>query len=681
MRVCPSWNTGVRTGEYCDMEERLARIIRLHDVLSEIGRIIVSEYDRQRLFDETCRILVEEGQFRSAWIGVPDPTSLNIRVVASHGGDDSFRAGFKISIDDLASSKDPIGASLSGKESFCCNEIAKDPRVLPWRSEALAQGYLSSAAFPLRFGERTIGALVVWSAEAGIFGDEEVAVFQRLAELLSKAMAVLRRDEQRRHAEEELRESEARYRRLAENVLELVSQIDVRHVFQYVSPSHKRLLGYEPEELLGKPFLDMIHPDDLKTARSALQSVLNNGSTMRMEVRFRRVNGDYLLLEVIGDVLYNERDEIAGMILGSRNITERKQAEDRLRRYAENLEGMVHERTERIRKLNETITERLLQKVNQINHISELRETLRSSPNLSESFQTILDNALKDLAMSDAAILTVNYEDRIVEVRAIKSTRPVDVKLKYSLDTPFMEYDCLNRNQATSTIVEKDPSILGTKSLHCSPISQRNQLCGILALGSEQQIILDESDLSVLKLYSGLVGTILETASLTVEPIKETVKREKSKYKLEFGRNYLIADNVDLAYDVFTDAIMSGIEGLCITRTIPEKIRTKYGLKKTPIICLTSEGVKNERTINSLQDISILISNYVEKAEKPVILIDGIEYLSSHQGFEAVYHFLQSKRTQVESAGGILIVPFFEGALEQKEVKLLEREFELFTES
>ena len=191
----------------------------------------------------------------------------------------------------------------------------------------------------------------------------------------------------------------------------------------------------------------------------------------------------------------------------------------------------------------------------------------------------------------------------------------------------------------------------------------------------------DDSDLSVLRLYAGLVSNVLETATLTIEPTKENVKQEKSKYTLEYGRNYIVADNTDLAYDVFTDMILSGIEGLCLTRTFPDKVRKKYGLQKTPIIWLTSESVKGERTINNLQDISILISNYVEKAEKPVILIDGLEYLASHQGFDSVYHFLQAKRTQVESAGGILIIPFFKGALDQKEVKLLEREFEVFTEN
>jgi Cdc6-like AAA superfamily ATPase len=95
-------------------------------------------------------------------------------------------------------------------------------------------------------------------------------------------------------------------------------------------------------------------------------------------------------------------------------------------------------------------------------------------------------------------------------------------------------------------------------------------------------------------------------------------------------------------------------------------------------VWLTGEKVEGERTLNSLQDLSILISNYVEKSEKPLILVDGIEYLASHQGFDSVYHFLQAKGTQVEAVGGILIVPFFKETLETRQVKLLEREFNLF---
>jgi hypothetical protein len=220
--------------------------------------------------------------------------------------------------------------------------------------------------------------------------------------------------------------------------------------------------------------------------------------------------------------------------------------------------------------------------------------------------------------------------------------------------------------------------VLGTLGLHGSPILFMNEPTGLIALGRASGEALDESDLSVLQLYSGLVTTALETTSLSVEPTRETAKAREGKYKLEFGSNYLMVDNIDLAYDMFTDTIMTGTEGLCITRKVPRKLRESYGLKRTPIVWLTSERVDGERAINSLQDLSILISNYVDKAQKPLILIDGIEYLISHQGFDSVYHFLQAKGTQVEAAGGTIIVPFFKETLEPRQVKLLEREFSVF---
>ena len=141
---------------------------------------------------------------------------------------------------------------------------------------------------------------------------------------------------------------------------------------------------------------------------------------------------------------------------------------------------------------------------------------------------------------------------------------------------------------------------------------------------------------------------------------------------------YLVPDNVSLAYELFLEAVMSGADGLCITRTMPSRVREKHNLQRTPIIWLTDETVEGEKTIHNLQDLSILISNYVQKATKPVILIDGIEYLISHKGFGSVYHLLQSKRTQVEANDGMLIVPIFRDAMEAKETKLLEREFRVF---
>jgi PAS domain S-box-containing protein len=569
-------------------------------------------------------------------------------------------------------------AIMAGR-CFFSNDIETDPRHISWRLQALQQGFRSCVVVPLKLGDRVIGVFRLYSGEVGVFGDYEIKTLESLATAISCALTMSRHEEHRRRAEQELRESEGRYRRIVENMIGLVSQLDAQRLFQFASPTYKSVLGYDPEELLGKSFFAFARADDADSAESVFRSVEKSRSTARVELRFRRAGGQYVWLEMAIDPIFDESDRLLGFMCASRNIGERKEAQEKVRRYTSNLEKLVRERSETIRILNETTTQRLIQKINQINHISEIRDSLKRSQGLQSSCQTILESAIRDLNMSAGAILTLDKEKNLAEVQAFK---PIDTaassKKTYSLDIPLVEYECLTSRRPISRIVAKEASVLGTLGLHCSPILFMNEPTGLIALGRASGEALDESDLSVLRLYSGLVTTALETTSLSVEPTRETSKAREGKYKLEFGSNYLIVDNVDLAYDMFTDTIMTGTEGLCITRKVPRKLRERYGLKRTPIVWLTSERVDGERTINSLQDLSILISNYVDKAQKPLILVDGVEYLISHQGFDSVYHFLQAKGTQVEAAGGTIIVPFFKETLEPRQVKLLEREFSVF---
>jgi GAF domain-containing protein len=368
-----------------------------------------------------------------------------------------------------------------------------------------------------------------------------------------------------------------------------------------------------------------------------------------------------------------------GFIIVCRDVTEKKRSQARLEKYTHDLEKRVEDRTEKIRQLNETITARLVQKIGQINNISEIRDQLKKQPGVDSSFDLIMDGALRDLGMDAGGIFTVNTLERVVEVKSLRPFTVSRVKANLPLDRPFLEFESLHKNEAISRIVENEPCILGTESVHCAPISFSKKVYGVLALGSKRREVLDESDLSVLKLYSGLITTVLESTTLTVEPTKESVGFKEGKCRLDFGNSYLVADDVELAYELFSDSVLTGIEGLCITRTMPRKVREKYGLKRTPIVWLTDESIQEEKTIQSLQDLSILISNYVQKASSPVILIDGMEYLISHKGFDSVYHFMQTKRTQMEANQGILIVPFFRDAVEPKEAKLLEREFQFFS--
>ncbi|MFC1754853.1 DUF835 domain-containing protein, partial [Thermoproteota archaeon] len=165
---------------------------------------------------------------------------------------------------------------------------------------------------------------------------------------------------------------------------------------------------------------------------------------------------------------------------------------------------------------------------------------------------------------------------------------------------------------------------------------------------------------------------------LTIEPKQEILTNRKSKYIIESGNAYAIIDDIDLAYNIFVDQVLTGKEGLCISRIIPKKIRDKYGLKKTPIMWLNDLVNGEYKTINSLSDCSILISDYLKKAKNPIILLDGLEYLVSVNEFNPVLRFLQSRRSLIESTDSILLIPYNSQAIEKKEHQLIIRELSTF---
>ena len=128
-----------------------------------------------------------------------------------------------------------------------------------------------------------------------------------------------------------LKENEAQLRLITENMLDMIVQLDVRGIFQYVSPSHKVLLGYEPQELVGQFAFDLVHPDDLARVQSEFASFLSGAThAVDVEYRYRHKAGHYLWLETIGTLLKDEGERVAGAVFGSRDVTARRMAEQAL---------------------------------------------------------------------------------------------------------------------------------------------------------------------------------------------------------------------------------------------------------------------------------------------------------------------------------------------------------------
>ena len=130
-------------------------------------------------------------------------------------------------------------------------------------------------------------------------------------------------------AREALRVSESNLRRITDNVLDLVSELDASGNLVYVSPSHFKVLGYPVEVMKKMMFIDFVHPDDMRGIRHALKNMLITGEPATRHLRCRHAEGHYIWTETLGNPIIQD-GKVTGVILSSRDITERIQLEREL---------------------------------------------------------------------------------------------------------------------------------------------------------------------------------------------------------------------------------------------------------------------------------------------------------------------------------------------------------------
>ncbi len=141
-----------------------------------------------------------------------------------------------------------------------------------------------------------------------------------------------------RKAEEAVRESERRLELLVENSTDILGMMNATGVFSSFHGPLRRILGYEPDELIGRPAAEFVHPEDLPEIQRKLEELVGRpGATRRAEYRFRHKQGRWVEMESLGT---NRLDEpgIAGIVLNVREISERREAERERAKLQEQLQ-------------------------------------------------------------------------------------------------------------------------------------------------------------------------------------------------------------------------------------------------------------------------------------------------------------------------------------------------------
>ena len=182
-------------------------------------------------------------------------------------------------------------------------------------------GLTSAFTFPLFAGSNVVGVMEFFSRS-----EEEPS--SRFLQLMRHVGTQLGRVLERERQAAQMRKSEAYFRRLTDNALDLITILEPDGTTRYESHSIETVLGHKPEEYRGKNAFEFVHPEDVPFVAQAFQTALQGqGNTPQLTFRFRHRDGSYRILEGCGNNLLND-PVVAGVIFNSRDVTERKKLEE-----------------------------------------------------------------------------------------------------------------------------------------------------------------------------------------------------------------------------------------------------------------------------------------------------------------------------------------------------------------
>ena len=281
--------------------ERILATRRLYVVLSRVSEAIVRVRDLETLLKEICRIAVEHGHFRMVWVGLVDKEKQLISPVAHAGFEDGYLSAFRIPLDATPEGTGPTGSAFRSGVPVITDDIATDPRMEPWREEALRRGYRSSAAFPFSLHGEVVGVINLYAAEPGFFTETEVELLREIAEDVSFALGLLDEQARRARAEKALAGSEEHARFLAA-ILEMSSQPffvgygDGR--FGVTNPAFCDLLGYPEAEVGNLSWKELTPPEFMAFEAGELEELTTTGIPRRYEKEFIRKDGSRVPVEI-----------------------------------------------------------------------------------------------------------------------------------------------------------------------------------------------------------------------------------------------------------------------------------------------------------------------------------------------------------------------------------------------
>ena len=308
-------------------EASLRRTGRALRMVSECNQVLVRASSETELLGAICRIVVDHGGYRMAWVGFAEQNEAkSVRPIAQAGFETGYLDMVNITWADDECGRGPTGTAIRTLQPVIARDIPTDPAYGPWRAAAIQRGYASSATLPLISGESAFGALMVHAGEPDAFNAEELALLGELAGDLAYGITALRTRAEREQGETALHESEAKFRAF------VTTSSDVLY---RMSPDWS-----EMRQLDGRGFIadtlkpsdtwsqEYIYPDDQPHVWAVINEAIRTKRIFELEHRVRRVDGTLGWTFSRAIPLFDAQGEIVEWFGASKDVTDRKQAEE-----------------------------------------------------------------------------------------------------------------------------------------------------------------------------------------------------------------------------------------------------------------------------------------------------------------------------------------------------------------
>ncbi|MBN2807477.1 MAG: GAF domain-containing protein [Prolixibacteraceae bacterium] len=307
--------------QHKEAEQKLQKASRLYAVISQVNQAIVHNPDRQKLLEEICRLSIEFGKFRMAWIGIPNPETLEVHAIASAGHIDDYLSNIhQISTNKEQGGSGPVGTAIRENRIFVCNDIATDPAMKIWREEALKRGFRSVIGLPLRLFGQAIAALAIYSDQINFFNSDEIKLLEEVTYDINHAIDAIETEIERKKNEEEL----IKLSRAAEQNPTNIVITDLKGRIEYVNPKFTEITGYTFEEALGQ------NPRILKTGYTSkeeyktLWNTIANGKDWKGVFRNKRKNGELYWEKALISPIKNQQGKIINYLAIKEDITQQR---------------------------------------------------------------------------------------------------------------------------------------------------------------------------------------------------------------------------------------------------------------------------------------------------------------------------------------------------------------------